>query len=799
MLSPEEKQYLTWLTTEKFEGWGAVVDLGPWLGSSSAALAEGLKRSGAEKKVCSFDLFQWEPSYMEAVAPLGLGQGEDFLPVFLQETGEYACWIDARKQDLLSYCWDEGPIEILFVDAAKSWELTNAIFRNFGPFLEAGRSRVVLQDFRYHETHWLPLIFDSRPDLWQETEDVDEGHTVTFIPLKQLRSPSGIQTDYSEESFPLKATERLLRDRIEREEPTKRHWFLRMLYRKYVLDGPSEEAQRLRQELLANGLGAADLAAIEDLECFLVPRGWRAYDAGKFEEAATSAQRSLSLSKKRSVDALTLLGFSVFRMGDKEAASRAMDEVLFLDPHHSAARLFRAEMAIVEGRFHEAEEETLDIIKRSAGDEDTINYALNVLSRIWSLDRREELQLKVLHTVADRLQASPSFLSCLSHEQAKAGLFREARRNIERALALTPGEELATKLRAEWHALQTTDENVFSDSAAGRLHKPHIPKRSSSLAGVSLDQLTSEVIARAGQGSFEASEEAILLGLEMDRTLRRSLDVHNNRFSRRRYRDLFECFFQYVGPPSPQITDATIMDLGCGSLNPYGLLFLFLMLGAGRGIAVDLDAIYDRSSSARALADLAAELLVSPGEIVGAYPITREQILRNIATFNLAKLRGGDYMGIDPSRLIHRRDSVHSLSLDDGEVDLIFSNAFFEHIPEVDTAIAELARVTRPGGVGVHVIDCSDHRRYQDNKIHPLQFLTEPHTDPLPHGSNRLRLADFAAIFERHGFEVVQTHPFERAEVDEELRNRLVESFPSMADDSLAVIVAKLVVRRTSR
>ena len=47
MLSHEEKQYLVWLTAVKFEGWGAIVDLGPWLGSS-AALAEG--RCGEAEK-----------------------------------------------------------------------------------------------------------------------------------------------------------------------------------------------------------------------------------------------------------------------------------------------------------------------------------------------------------------------------------------------------------------------------------------------------------------------------------------------------------------------------------------------------------------------------------------------------------------------------------------------------------------------------------------------------------------------------------------------------------------------------
>ena len=116
--------------------------------------------------------------------------GRRFSPSF-QEVKNYSPWIDARKQDLMQYCWNGGPIEILFIDAAKSWALSNAIFRGFGPFLVPGRSRVVLQDFRYAETYWLPLIFDSRPDLWEEVEDVDDGHTVSFVPLKCLTGSVG--------------------------------------------------------------------------------------------------------------------------------------------------------------------------------------------------------------------------------------------------------------------------------------------------------------------------------------------------------------------------------------------------------------------------------------------------------------------------------------------------------------------------------------------------------------------------------------------------------------------------------
>src|SRR6185312_15880703 len=158
-----------------------------------------------------------------------------------------------------------------------------------------------------------------------------------------------------------------------------------------------------------------------------------------------------------------------------------------------------------------------------------------------------------------------------------------------------------------------------------------------------------------------------------------------------------------------------------------------------------------------------------------------ERMMRNIASFDLAMLSAGDRSGIDPARLVHRADSVHALSLETGEADVIFSNATLEHIPAVPEAIAELARVTRPGGMGVHVIDCSDHRRYHDPKVHPLQFLTESHAEALAYGSNRLRPDQFATIFERNGFDVVNVIPFEHADVGAKLRGQMAQPFKDMS------------------
>ncbi len=449
MLSEEEKQYLTWLTAEKFEGWGAVVDLGPWLGSSSAALAEGLKRRGMNTKISSFDLFRWEPDYMEAVAPKGLKEGDDFLSLFMREIGDYAGWIDVRKQDLMQYSWNGGPIEILFVDAAKTWDLTNAIFRGFGRQLVPGRSRVVLQDFRHHTTHWLPLIFDSRPDLWKEVESVEDGWTVTFVPRKLLFGPAGIHTDYSEQAFPLEAAEHLLRGRLAGESPSNRHLILRSLYNKFLCDGSPEDAQRLRDEVLTEGIGPDELNEMGDVESILVPRGWKAYNQHNFVTARMLAERCLASKGNRPVYAVALLGMSLLRLGDLESAKSCIEEVATRLPNFLPARLYRAELALAEGRYHEAETDALYVLKGNRGDQAVIEYSLNVLAQAWKHES-DIRAFNVLTELASFFEDSPTYLAHLAREQFKLGRKDEAMRNVENALELAPDHDLATKLRDEW-------------------------------------------------------------------------------------------------------------------------------------------------------------------------------------------------------------------------------------------------------------------------------------------------------------------------------------------------------------
>jgi hypothetical protein len=408
MSSFEDQKYLTWSTAEIYQARGAIVELGCWLGASTVALAEGLRRRGMNAVIHSIDRFTWEP-YMEAASHAGLQSGDDFMPLFVEETREYSQWIVPQKQELLDSTWNGGPIEFLFLDSAKSWEAVNAVMKVFGPHLIPGVSRVIVQDFRYAWAHCLPLTFDSRSDLWKEAETMDDSDMAVFIPLKALTGPVGVHTDYAEEAFPFEAAKQIFESRMSRESPQNRTRLIQGLYRKCLIDGPGEEVAKRRAEVLAGGAGPGDLAMIEDVEPILVPRGWKAYESGDFDAARSIADRCLSIPGKRSLYALTLRGFALLRLGDRAQAEAIMNEVLSVSPGFASAKLFRSELALGSGRYVEAEQEALDVLISPPGDETTVQWALNLLTQAWTgLGDRPE-HAAMIRRLAEKLSGSTSF------------------------------------------------------------------------------------------------------------------------------------------------------------------------------------------------------------------------------------------------------------------------------------------------------------------------------------------------------------------------------------------------------
>ena len=183
MTSSQEQIFLQDYAENQYSGQGEIIDLGCWLGSATISIVKGLEKNRKvalrSKRIHAYDLFIWYP-YMEAsvkgTSVQGKYQpGDNFLDEFMHRIRPWNSLIEVYPGDVMKIGWKpQKPIEYLFVDAMKSWELTKNIFMNFYPYLIPGKSLVHYNDFAHYYESWIHvLIYHLRPyfkhhcNLWQ--------------------------------------------------------------------------------------------------------------------------------------------------------------------------------------------------------------------------------------------------------------------------------------------------------------------------------------------------------------------------------------------------------------------------------------------------------------------------------------------------------------------------------------------------------------------------------------------------------------------------------------------------------
>lgn len=161
MLHRQEQKLYYWLTRNEIGGPGSIVDLGSFVGGSTARMAQGAADAGSAAAVHAYDRFTVDPRtkqsqlYAKGVAPF---EGNEMRPLAEALLRPWADRITLHQGDILQQGWNpgDGPIAVLALDACKTPELTDHIARTFYPHLVAGRSVIMHQDFLQWDQPWLP-------------------------------------------------------------------------------------------------------------------------------------------------------------------------------------------------------------------------------------------------------------------------------------------------------------------------------------------------------------------------------------------------------------------------------------------------------------------------------------------------------------------------------------------------------------------------------------------------------------------------------------------------------------------
>ena len=74
----------------------------------------------------------------------------------------------------------EGPIEILFIDGAKSWRGMSHLLRIVRERIVPGTTLLVCQDYKYWGTYWVPMMMSRLREYVEPVHNVLGATTVAF-------------------------------------------------------------------------------------------------------------------------------------------------------------------------------------------------------------------------------------------------------------------------------------------------------------------------------------------------------------------------------------------------------------------------------------------------------------------------------------------------------------------------------------------------------------------------------------------------------------------------------------------
>jgi hypothetical protein len=198
MITDEEAQYYEWIGT-LYQARGAAIELGPWLGKSTRHIIRGLKKSsrfdGSQLQV--FDDFIWRSSWMNQYVSEDLRRPNhaSFRDIFESFVGDDRDHLQVSTAKIVDYegnehlpniAWSARPIEIMYIDCGRTFEVNERWFRVFSPSFIPDVTLLVMQDWGTHrERPRMPfnqtLQFTKAHREMEILHELSHGAVATFL------------------------------------------------------------------------------------------------------------------------------------------------------------------------------------------------------------------------------------------------------------------------------------------------------------------------------------------------------------------------------------------------------------------------------------------------------------------------------------------------------------------------------------------------------------------------------------------------------------------------------------------
>lgn len=174
MLTAKERTAFFLLARDYCQGRGCVVDAGSFCGSSTALFGYGLvanpKIGFLRAQMDVFDLFSCTEEYLieciHSYYGLKLAKGAEFQSIHRALTAPLLPMQRVYPGDFLQTVWRPRPVELLFIDLAKTPALLGEAMHRFMPHVEYGHTLLIHQDYYWYQQGYIPLVMEYLADYF---------------------------------------------------------------------------------------------------------------------------------------------------------------------------------------------------------------------------------------------------------------------------------------------------------------------------------------------------------------------------------------------------------------------------------------------------------------------------------------------------------------------------------------------------------------------------------------------------------------------------------------------------------